>query len=160
LASTATKLPIGQHRHPGDSRQHLFEQLQPLAAQLRSEGAQASDVAAGMSQAGDQPIANCIGWIGHDDGDRLSSVLGRLRRRRTAGRDDDIDIKLQQLRRQHRQALRLSLGVAVIDRYIFAFNVTERLQPLAECFQARLLHWRRTGDEKSHSWKPSLLRLG
>ena len=100
LRPVTLKLPIGQHRHPGDSRQHLFKQLQPLAAQLRGKRADAGNITAGVGQAGDQSVADGIGWICHDDRDRFGGVLSRLRRRRTAGGDDDVDIELQQLRRQ------------------------------------------------------------
>jgi hypothetical protein len=81
LCSVTLEFSIGQHRHPGDSRQHLFKQLEPLAAQLRRKGAQSGDVAAGVSQTGDQTVADRIGWIGHDDGNSLGGAFSSLHRR-------------------------------------------------------------------------------
>src|SRR4029434_3389530 len=66
LARLARVAWIDEYRHSRDGWRSLFEQLQPLRDDLRSELGYAGDVAAGPRQIGDQPHGQRVAHGDHD----------------------------------------------------------------------------------------------
>jgi len=58
--------------------------------------------------------------------------------RRLAGRHDDVDRKAHELDREVGQAIHVALCVAIVDREILAFDVTEVPQALSKICYARI----------------------
>jgi len=79
-----------------------------FAAQLRGERGQASNVSTRPRKAGNEPIANRIVIKRHDNGDRASRFPGGPRIGR-AGRDNDVDLKTNQLSRERGKPIEPSL---------------------------------------------------
>jgi hypothetical protein len=80
---------------------------------------------------GDQPTADRIAVIRHDDGDGGRGArggMGRLRR----PRHDDVDLEAHQLGRQLGEPLVSPIGVSALDAEVPALHVPELAQPLEE----------------------------
>jgi hypothetical protein len=72
----------------------------------------------------------------HDNGDRLSRLLGRTGHCEIST-DKDIDFELQELVYKAWDPARLSFGAAIFNHDVFPLNITEIAQPLPECFDVR-----------------------
>src|SRR5439155_19339303 len=79
LAYTGRNGRVVENRNTGKFGNGFFEQLQPLPAQLSGKVCKAGDVAAGTGKAFNQACLDRIGpSAGHNDGNRLGRILGRL----------------------------------------------------------------------------------
>src|SRR5215470_8640606 len=66
---------VRENRHPGDFRQGLLEQGEPLPVQRSSEGAQLRDVPARSSEARDESVLDGTVIGRHDNGDAAGGLL-------------------------------------------------------------------------------------
>jgi hypothetical protein len=102
----------------------LLEQFQLLSDHCRSQKGRAGDIPTGPSKAGDEPLTHRIANAGQDNRDRPSRLLGGdyvLR----GGRHDDVNLATDQLGRQGRKPLVLSLRREVLDPDVPAVHVAE-----------------------------------
>jgi hypothetical protein len=84
-----------------------------------------------MREAGDEPIANRIAILCHDNRNRYCCFLGGTGSYRTA-RDDDIHLETHEFRRKASQLVSLSLSVSILNHNIFSFYVPKLAQTLTE----------------------------
>jgi hypothetical protein len=124
---------IGQHGDATALGRDFLEELQPLAGELRAQGAQARDVAPWVRQAGDEPLPNRITGARHHNRDRARGVLGRPDRV-AAPRHDDVHLEPNQLGRQVGEPLVPPLRIPVLNDEVLALDVVELAQTLPEGF--------------------------
>jgi hypothetical protein len=67
---------IPKHRHTSKPGQNLFQQFEPLPAQVRRHEAHPRDVAAGARQTGNEPAPQWIASGCHDDRNGGTGLLG------------------------------------------------------------------------------------
>jgi hypothetical protein len=98
-----------------------MKKLQPLLPEFDGKSGCAGNVAFGPAQIGHQPLLH---WIAssyeHDWNGRRCGL--RRQTRRCTGCDDDIDLMTNEIGRQRRQAVVLSLGGTVLKRHVAPFN--------------------------------------
>src|SRR5262249_32127277 len=85
----------------------------------------------------DEPVANRIANVNHDDGDRLGGVLGCRRYLRPRRCDDEVHLEPDQLGRQVGQPVDPILRISIDDNNILALNPPELAQPLPERVEQR-----------------------
>ena len=124
-----TGLP--EHGDAGYVREHILEQLQALGGQLWGEKGEPSQVPSRLRQAGDEPILDRIPHDRSNDGDGHSCLSGGNGSRCIA-RDDEVDVKANQLHRQIREMLDLALREPILDRDVLILNIAELTQALPE----------------------------
>src|SRR5262245_7326866 len=91
---------------------------------------QAGGVRARPSQTGDELERNRVEVDAHDDDwDRCRRFLGGTRRE-ISGCKDDIHLETDQLGREVREPIDLSLGVPELDGEVLAVDVAQLAQPL------------------------------
>src|SRR6266545_2751073 len=131
---------------PGDPGHSLFEQLQLFSNDLGGNARQPGDIAAGPREAGDEPTRNRIGNEREDDGDRPGRGFGGLRGWRSH-RKDDVYLQADQLGRELRESLVLSLRPSVLNSDVPIFYVAKLSQPLAEgVLESRSSRGRASGE--------------
>ena len=81
--------------HPGEPRNNFLQKLQSFSAYLRGKRGQSSNVPTRPRKAGDEPIANRIGILRHDNGNRDRRFLGGTGCCRTS-RDNDLYLETDQ----------------------------------------------------------------
>ena len=77
-----------------------------------------------VGEAGDQSVRHGITSERHDDGDRLGRLLGSGDRWHSP-RNDDVHLEPDQLGREGREPLVLSLCKSVLDRHVLALHVSD-----------------------------------
>ena len=78
----------------------LFEQLQPLRQQLRSEDSRSRDIAARMGKTGGETQGHGIAERPHDDGNGSRHAMGGGNA--LSPRHDDLDVQIDEFGRQTR----------------------------------------------------------
>jgi hypothetical protein len=106
----------------------LLEESQAFAAQLGTAARQPRDIAAGPSEAFDEPCANCIGYDREDDRNRAGRSLGSQRGRRIRS-DDDVRIQTHQLGGELGQSFDLAACEPILDSDVLALDVPELAEP-------------------------------
>src|SRR5215472_7457477 len=94
---------IPKYRHASKPRHNLFQQFEPLPAQVRRHEAHPRDVAAGSRQTGNEPAPQWIASGSHDDWNGGSGLLGR-QRCKSSGCRNNIDLETDQVRCEFRQS--------------------------------------------------------
>src|SRR5262249_20068280 len=102
------------------------------------------------------PRADRIGNRRHDNRNRRRGALGRLDAGRV-GRNDDVDLQPNQLRRQIGQTIGTSLCRTKLEGEIAAFDVAEFAQSFAQLLAERF-RIRSRQDERSDPRRSALLR--
>jgi hypothetical protein len=102
-----------------------------------------------------EPRADRIGNRRHDNRNRRRGALGRLDAGRV-GRNDDVDLQPNQLRRQIGQTIGTSLCRTKLEGEIAAFDVAEFAQSFAELLAERF-RIRSRQDERSDPRQSALL---
>jgi len=109
---------------PGDTRPNLLEHLKLLVLYLGGERAEAGDVSAGARQRCHYARTNRITTGRHHNRSRRGLLFGcRYCWRST--RHDDVNVKAQQLRHEAGEPFSLTIGGAVFDHEVLAFDVPE-----------------------------------
>jgi hypothetical protein len=123
---------IDEHGHTGGPGHQLTQYLQPLCRQLVIEKIDAGQISTRPGETGDKAKLDRVFADDENDGDRRGCRLGRQRLTDTAQRDDDCDSPAHQFGRQRRQPIRLTLGPAVFDHGVLAFDMAGVFQALAK----------------------------
>ena len=89
-------------------------------------------IAARPGEAGDKTELDRIVADAEDDRDRRGRRLGRERRSEVPARGDHGHLTANQIGRQRRQAIVLTLRPAVFDRHVLALDIAGLLQALAK----------------------------
>lgn len=140
---------VPKNQHPRDVGEGVFEQLQPLPAQLGRENAEPRDIASWSSQARDDTVRDRITHAHEYDRDRAGRVLGGQNPRR-AGGDDHVDLLLDELGGESGQEIEPSLCVPILDAQVLSLDVTELVQAVPECLDARHVQISRGNHLKSY----------
>ena len=113
----------------GKFRHRVFEQLQTLAAEIPGQVGKAGNVAAGTGKAFNKPCLDRIKPLTHhNDGNRLSRILGRADHRGPSCHDDDIDLESNQLGQKIRKPIALTFRIAVLGSDVLSFDVAKLAQ--------------------------------
>src|SRR6185295_5631688 len=115
-----------------DLRNGLLELFQTLADELRSDVGQPREIAAGVRQAGDEPVCDRIGGRAEDNREDPRRFLGRQGGGCASTGHDDINLERNQFGRKSREPLDLPLGRSVFDHDVAALDVAEVVQSLEE----------------------------
>jgi hypothetical protein len=105
-----------------DTRNDLLQQLKPLRAKLGGHEGHARHVATRSRQAGDETLGDWIGASRHDDRDRAGCLFRGLYQRVRPGRDDDIDLRSDQLLGEIVEQLNIQFRGAILDGDRLAFD--------------------------------------
>src|SRR5262249_46838585 len=117
----------------GETWHSRLQELQLLPGQLLRSRDEARDVAPRPRIALDESGAGRLPRGGHhDDWDRLRRLACGIERGRTRGRQNDVHLEPDQLRRDLRKALAGRLGNAKLDQQILAFDPAKLPQSLIE----------------------------
>ena len=106
-----------------------------FAAHLRRQSRQSSNVATWSRKTCDEPAADRIGILRHDNRNRRSCFLHTTGYRRTT-RDDEVDFETHELGGKLAAALDFSFCRAPFDDDVLTLNVSELAETLAECLGA------------------------
>jgi len=79
---------IAQRGYPAQTRQRLLQQFDLLRRKLRGQAGHPGNVAARMGEAGNDPHADWVGGVDHDDRDLVCCPLYRQHGRRHPGGGD------------------------------------------------------------------------
>ena len=124
---------IDEHGKARGSRQQLVQEPEPLCRELHIHGADTGDVAARPVEAGDETSLDRVAAGAEDDRNCRGRGFGRECRWHAARCGDDGHPAADQIGRQFRQSIVLTLCPAVFDRDVLAFDVAGFAQPFAEC---------------------------
>ena len=123
---------IPGHRHPGQARDDLLQELDPLPAQLREIQEQPGDVSSRPGETAHEPLGDRIRLQIHsNDRDGLRRIGGRANRRRS-DRHDGAHRKPRQLSGQRGDLPGGARPHAVVDGEIRALHEPDLLEGLAE----------------------------
>src|SRR6185436_20795746 len=123
-----------------------------------SHGRMPGDIAGRVSQAGNEPGSERIGYRRHDDGDSGSSALQGACPNRRVG-DDHIDFAPHEVGSHLRYATVVTVGPAPLDDHITSLGITGLLEALSK--RLRLLAYGRPcrKQESDVPWRCLLLRV-
>ena len=141
---------IDEHSHAGGSGHQLTQELQPLCCQLGADKIDSCQVAAGPGEAGDKTQPHRVFTGAEDDRDRRGCRFGRECRSDASGRGDHSNLPANQVGRQRRQPIELTLGPAVFDCQVLALDKACVFEALAECAQTVRERVRRCAAEESN----------
>src|SRR5829696_439805 len=110
-------LRVPQHGNASDARLDLPQQFETLAFEDEGERRKSRHVSARLGEAVDEARGERIADRAPDDWDRGGCLLKGERRSRPPAREQDIDLPLDELARQGRQPVKLTLGLAVDERH-------------------------------------------
>src|SRR5262249_30579157 len=139
-----------------DSWRQFGEQLQALAAKLRTSARHPCEVSTRSRQTGDEPGPDRIGEGCCDDWDGFRRRLGSSGCR-GAPRHDDIYLEGDQLGREVFQPLVFTFRIPPFDTNLPALDVTEFAQGFPECLDVDLGVG--TGNRHQHTNAWGRLRL-
>jgi hypothetical protein len=109
-------------------RQQLVQQLQSLPTQFGVQRGHACEIPARSVQAGNEPDLNRIGASDEDNGNRTGCSLGGYRRLAVCSNHGDL--AANQIGRQCRQTIIMTLGPAVFDRDVPTLGIADFSQAL------------------------------
>ena len=110
-------------------RNQLGQIFDPLTCHCSKQDACARRIAARPSEAGDQPVGNGVASDLKNDRDRGGCVFRRASERGPKGRNQ-IDLSGDKIGGQCRRSIIVALCVAILDRYVFSFDITFFAQSL------------------------------
>jgi hypothetical protein len=108
------------------------KQRQPLRSNLRTEPAHPRNVPARLIQACDQAVLARVVVAREDNWNCSGSGLGHECRIVSPGCGNHRNLTLDEIGRQHRQSIRMSLSPAIFNRDVLAFDIAGLVQALAE----------------------------
>ena len=149
LTSTATRAAAGTSERRSSSRfapNSVVKKLIPVR------------LPPGRARLTTRPSRDRIFADNEDDGDRRCCRLGRERRSVTSGRSDHSDPPTNQIGRQHRQSIDLTLRPAVFNRHVLTLDIAGVLEALAKSAQTLCPPFRRCGTEEPDHRRCRLLR--
>ena len=124
---------ISEDGHARNSRDRFFEQLQVLCHDLCAGiVGQSGDVTARSGEVGDQPTTHGVNHPIHDDRDGAGGFLG-CPDIRSGMNQEEVDLQIDQLRRERRSALLLPFRIPTFDDKILARHVPVFPQSLRQC---------------------------
>src|SRR5262249_202821 len=142
---------IDEHGHTSRPGHQFTQEFQPLRRQLIAEKIDPRQIAARPIEAGDEAQPDRVFAGAKDDRDRRRCRLGCERRGGTSGRNDYGYLAGNQLGRQLRQPVELTLSPAIFDRHVLALDIAGVLEALAECAHTvRKRIGRCTAEEPDH----------
>ena len=148
-------LRIDEHCCQRGSRNKFAQEPQSLRPQLRGEHVHPGDVAARPVEAGDQTKCDRVTAAGKDNRNLCGRRLGG-NRGSTPRCDDHVHLPTNQISRERRQSIILTLGPAVFDRHVAALDVAHFTQTVAERGnERRERHSGRTVEEPDHRHRPA-----
>src|SRR5262245_35019141 len=127
-----------------------MQQLQPLRPHLQSQRGRAREVTVGPTQARDQSEVDWITCHKENDWNCLGRDLCR-QNRRGRWRNSDRHLAMNKISGQCRQLVVPTLGPAIFDRDILAFDKSGRFQAQAECAQPVCIQVGRVAAHKPNS---------
>jgi hypothetical protein len=146
-------------RDSGYGRQRFLEELRLLGDQILELRGQSREVAPGAREARDQTRGDWIDQDDEDHGDRARRLLHDADRMRP-GRDDDVDLELNELGGERRDSLSVPVRPPIFDRHGLALGPAQLAEPLSEGFVHRAHRYRARRIEKSDSPAGNRLRFG
>jgi hypothetical protein len=141
---------VQQHGDRGQGGHDFLEQLEPLAAQLRRNDAEAGQISTRPRQISNQTRGNRIADDRHDDRNGGARRLERLRRRRPAG-DDDVRPAADQLGRKPRQRLQPVLSPFPLDLDGASLDIPELSQAIQQRPGAQRERFRRARQQHANA---------
>src|ERR1700676_5774645 len=120
---------IGQSGHAARRWQHLPNEFDAFAGQYGGHASDPGDISARPSKARDQPHADRISRVRHDDRDLARRLLCRLSGGREPS-DDYIDFETDQLGGQFGKSFSLSFRRSKLKSNVLPFEVPQIAQPL------------------------------
>ena len=122
---------IGKYGDTPDGGQHLLEDPESFGHQVEVKEERPRDVAARPSEAGDVAERHrVVVDAHHDDGNRGGRFLGGTSRGRRI-RDDEADVKMDEISRKGRKPLVLAVGAPVLEGDVLTLHVSEITQRLS-----------------------------
>src|SRR5262245_16917157 len=125
---------VQEHRDQCSSRNQFAQKSEAFSPHHGNEKAGPCCVPAGPIKAGDEAKPDWVVAGNEDDRYRRCRRLGREPGVDAPGRRNDGHLTANQIGRQRRQSIVLTLRPAVIDRRILTFDVTAFLEALVEYF--------------------------
>jgi len=135
-----------------------MEQLQPFCLQLIGQQIDTGEIAARPREAADKTEPDRVFADQEYNGNSRGRRLGRKRRGRASGRDNDASLTADQIGRELRQAIDAILRPAINDGHVFTFGKAELFQALAECAETARHGIRRSAIEEADDGHRRLLR--
>jgi len=129
---------IHQNGDARDRGSRFLQQLESLPDNLGGEHRRARDVPSGPSQAADEPAADGIADVDHDDWNRSRRLLGRERCWGTL-RNENVDVEANQLCGKVGDSLSLSRRGSAFNDEVVALGISQLAQSLAEFREVRWL---------------------
>jgi hypothetical protein len=123
-----------ENGHPGDFGKSLFEQLQPLAGQVRTNVGEPGDISARLRKAGDQALPHWVViGIAHDNRDCAGHLLGRPGRSYAYGYNA-VHIETDKFRGQFGKLIELPFAKTPLNDKILSFNIPKIAEISSESF--------------------------
>jgi hypothetical protein len=152
--------PERDHTDPGCPWRYLLEELELFADQVGHQQRRPGHVSARLREARHKPGAHWIGDRSHHDRNTrrcASRRAGCIRSKR----DDDINLLLDELRRERSELIALPRRVAMLEVHILTFVPAQIAQPLAHGSNAAAAEfWREETERPQPGHLPRLLRAG
>jgi hypothetical protein len=149
---------VDEYSHSSRSGQQLAQDLKPLRLYLNVQCRYAGKIGARSAQAGDKSIFDRVAAGQEDDRDsRGLRLCGQSGDTVTAG-CDHVHPTANQIGRQRRQPVVLTIGPAVFDRYSPILDVARLIQAKAERAGDMCKVVRRRRIKKTNYWQCRLLR--
>jgi hypothetical protein len=149
---------IDEEREDGCCRDCLVQYLQPFRPYLHVECCHARDIAARSAKATDKSLCDWIGSGGENNWNCPRRCFSSQRRRVAAGGGNQGYLPANQIGRQFRQSIVLTIGRAILDSYILAIDAAGFAHAAAECGEEARGPLRRTDIEISDHRHGRLLR--
>src|SRR5207253_1497032 len=119
---------VQQYGDAGELWDGFLEEAQTLSRHLRPRLREASHIPARVRTAGSEPTRHGVGRCAEDNGNRLRCLFGSSRRL-ISRREDGIDTKAHEFRRQLRQSFIPLLCELPFNNRGLAVNVTKLAKP-------------------------------
>src|SRR5262249_22204321 len=123
--------------------------------QLIGQQIDTGEIAARPREAADKTEPDRVFADQEYDGNSRGRRLGRKRRGRASGRDNDANLTADQIVRELREAIDAILRPAINDGHVFTFGKADLFQALAECAETARHGIRRSAIEEPdhrHRW--------
>ena len=142
--------------HSGDSRHRIAKHLEHLHIEhLVAQRRDASEVATGPPEARDEPPLDRIRTNDEHHGNGGGRLLGR-RDHTGSDRDNDVDLRSDEISRKGGKAFALALGVPLFRGHVFVLDPAEGAQSLAK---GRNIGWDSCQRKPSDPDPAGVLRL-
>jgi len=131
--SLSARAPLGivricHHRHSRVGRYDAAKQVKAFRAQIRGDGAEASDIATRPRNAGDETIPDGVGGEAENNRDARRRGRGSLSQQRSRGKDH-VGLAPCQFGGHRREPLGMPLRGSKLQPHVLSNDVAERTQP-------------------------------